>query len=90
MARELLMEMEGGEVRAAIMENDSLVDLIVERESGGSIVGNIYLGRVERVITATDRLIARHLAVRLNTVLQAEELPAGVTDLATGLALIAA
>ena len=51
MARELLMEMEGGEVRAAIMENDSLVDLIVERESGGSIVGNIYLGRVERVIT---------------------------------------
>ena len=40
---------------------------------------------VERVITATDRLVARHLAVRLNTVLQAEELPATVADLATGL-----
>ncbi len=50
MSRELLIEREGDEVRAALLEDGSLVDLIVERESGGSIVGNIYLGRVERVI----------------------------------------
>ena len=50
MSRELLIETEGDEVRAAVIEDGSLVDLIVERESGGSIVGNIYLGRVERVI----------------------------------------
>jgi ribonuclease G len=50
MSRELLIETEGDEVRAAVIEDGSLVDLIIERENGGSIVGNIYLGRVERVI----------------------------------------
>ncbi|NKB21229.1 MAG: Rne/Rng family ribonuclease [Alphaproteobacteria bacterium] len=50
MSRELLIETEGDEVRAALLEDGTLVDLIVERENGASIVGNIYLGRVERVI----------------------------------------
>jgi len=50
MSRELLIETEGDEVRAAVIEEGDLVDLIVERASGGSIVGNIYVGRVERVI----------------------------------------
>ena len=41
---------------------------------------------VEGVVAAADRLVRRHLTVRLNAVLQAEELPAGVTDLRTRLA----
>ena len=45
---------------------------------------------VERIITATDGLVGGHLAIRLDTVLEAVKLPATVTDLATGLALIAA
>ena len=40
---------------------------------------------VERVITTSDGLVRRHLTIRLDTVLQAEQLPAGVTDLDTGL-----
>ena len=40
---------------------------------------------VERVITTTDGLVRRHLTIRLNAVLEAEQLPAGVTDLDTGL-----
>ena len=37
--------------------------------------------RVEGVIAAADGLVAGHLAVGLNAVLQAVQLPAGVADL---------
>lgn len=40
---------------------------------------------VEGVITATDGFITGHLAIRLDAVLEAEELPASVTGLDTGL-----
>jgi len=40
---------------------------------------------VEGIITSSDSLIGWHLTVRLNTVLEAEELPTGITDLATSL-----
>jgi len=40
---------------------------------------------VESIITTTDGFIGGHLTVWLNTVLEAEELPAGVTNLDTGL-----
>jgi hypothetical protein len=39
--------------------------------------------RVEGIITSTDRLITGHLTIRLDTMLEAEELPACVTDLHT-------
>merc|ERR1719316_2064399 len=62
--------------------------LQVHEDAPRHVLAGARLGEegVERVITATDRLVARHLAVRLNTVLQAEELPATVPDLAPGLA----
>ena len=41
--------------------------------------------RVEGVITTSDGLVRRHLTIRLDTVLQAVEFPAGITDLDTGL-----
>ena len=50
MAREILIEKEGHELRAAVLDDGWLVDLFIERETRNSIVGNIYLGRVERVI----------------------------------------
>jgi len=40
---------------------------------------------VESIITTSDGLVRWHLAVRLDTVLEAEKLPAGVTNLATSL-----
>jgi hypothetical protein len=42
--------------------------------------------RVEGIVTASNCLIRGHLAVRLDAVLEAEELPAGVTNLDTSLA----
>ena len=41
---------------------------------------------VEAVVSSTDGLIRGHLAIRLNAVLQAVELPAGVANLTSGLA----
>jgi hypothetical protein len=41
---------------------------------------------VERVITSTNGLVRWHLTIGLDTVLQAVEFPAGVTNLATSLA----
>lgn len=40
---------------------------------------------VERVVTTSDGLVAGHLAIRLDSVLQAVQLPAGVSDLDSGL-----
>lgn len=40
---------------------------------------------VESIITSTNSLIRWHLSVWLDSVLEAEELPASVTDLDTGL-----
>ena len=51
MKRELLIERTAAEARLAILEDDIVVDLIVERDAGASLVGNIYLGRVQRVVT---------------------------------------
>ncbi|MBT5457948.1 MAG: Rne/Rng family ribonuclease, partial [Rhodospirillaceae bacterium] len=50
MKRELLIEAVGSEARIAVLEDDNVVDLIVERDAGASVVGNIYLGRVQRVV----------------------------------------
>jgi hypothetical protein len=40
---------------------------------------------VEGIVTTTDGFIGRHLAIRLNTVLEAVKFPASITDLDTGL-----
>jgi hypothetical protein len=40
---------------------------------------------VEGVVAATNGLVRGHLAVRLDSVLEAEEFPAGISDLDTGL-----
>jgi hypothetical protein len=40
---------------------------------------------VESIVTSSDSLVRRHLSIRLNTVLETVEFPAGVTDLDTGL-----
>jgi len=45
---------------------------------------------VECIISSTDGLVARHLTIWLDTVLEAEELPAGVTNLDTTLTQVEA
>ena len=43
---------------------------------------------VKGVISSTDSLVRRHLAVGLDTMLETVELPAGISDLNTGLSSV--
>jgi hypothetical protein len=45
---------------------------------------------VERVITSADCFVARHLTIRLNAMLEAEELPASVSNLNASLSEVKA
>jgi hypothetical protein len=61
--------------------------LEIEEDGSWDVLTSTSLGEegVESIITTTDGFIGWHLTVWLDSVLEAEELPAGVTDLDTGL-----
>ena len=61
--------------------------LKIEEDGSWDVLSSTSLGEegVEGIITTTDGLVRGHLSIRLDTVLEAEELPAGVTDLDTSL-----
>jgi hypothetical protein len=65
--------------------NDS--GLKVDEDGTGDVLSGTSLGKegVEGVVTTTDGLIRGHLTIGLDSVLKTVELPAGVTDLDTGL-----
>src|ERR1700722_18529746 len=50
MSTELIINASLPEVRIAQMEDGEIQDLLIERASGKGIVGNIYKGRVTRVL----------------------------------------
>ncbi|MEE2996903.1 MAG: Rne/Rng family ribonuclease [Pseudomonadota bacterium] len=54
MSQELFINVTSVEIRAALMDEGRMLDLIVERRERASLVGNIYLGRVERVMTGME------------------------------------
>jgi len=54
MTEELLIEVVPGQVRAALVADGALVDLVIERGMRPSLVGNVYLGRVQRVLPGMD------------------------------------
>lgn len=62
--------------------------LQVNKDGPGNVLPSPSLAEegCEGVIVTSDRLVARHLAVRLNSVFQAVEFPAGVPHLDTSLA----
>jgi len=61
--------------------------LQINEDGTGHVLAGAGLGEkgVEGIITATDSLVGGHLTIRLDTMLEAEKLPAGVTNLDTGL-----
>ena len=61
--------------------------LEIEEDGSWDVLTGTSLGEegVESVITTTDGFIGWHLTVWLDSVLEAEKFPAGVTDLDTGL-----
>lgn len=42
------------EIRVAILENDEVAELYFDREKKDSIIGNIYLGRVQKIMSGLD------------------------------------
>src|SRR5262245_42213872 len=50
MEEELLINVNGFETRAALLQNHSLVEVHLQRSGTYSLTGNIYKGRVERIL----------------------------------------
>lgn len=50
MVKDILLDVGIGEVRLAVLENGELSEVYVERREGESLVGNVYRGRVARVL----------------------------------------
>src|SRR5207253_11088981 len=50
MKREILINATPRETRVAILEDDQLVELLVERPDSRRMVGDVYLGKVEAVL----------------------------------------
>ena len=74
----------------SVGSSSDLIDngwLEIEEDSSWDVLSSTSLGEegVESVVTTTNGFVGRHLTIWLNTVLEAEELPAGVTNLNTGL-----
>ena len=50
MLKELVVNSAPHETRVALLENGTIVEVFIEREDETSIAGNIYKGRVQRVL----------------------------------------
>jgi ribonuclease G len=50
MLKELVVNSAPHETRVALLENNTIVEVFIEREDETSIAGNIYKGRVQRVL----------------------------------------
>jgi ribonuclease G len=48
--KELIVTSNGHQTMAAILEDDQVVELSVERERQRGVVGNVYKGRVSKVL----------------------------------------
>jgi len=59
----------------------------IKEDGSWNVLTSTSLGEegVEGIVTTTDRFVGWHLTIWLDSVLKAEEFPAGVTDLDTGL-----
>jgi len=76
---EVLIEVRPGRTRTALLEAGRLVELIVEDENNPSLVGNIYLGRVEKVIDSLNAAFIDLGLDRSGFLAMAEARPAGET-----------
>ena len=74
----------------SVGSSSDLIDdggLEIQEDSPGDVLASSSLAEegVEGVVSASDGLVRGHLTVGLDAVLQAVELPAGITDLDSGL-----
>jgi len=52
--REMVIRQRGGVTQIAVVEDDMLVEHYVARESQSSLIGNVYLGRVQNVLPSME------------------------------------
>src|SRR5512140_1264923 len=50
MNKEMIISSGGHDTRVAILEDDQVVEIFIERENQRGVVGNIYKGRVSKVL----------------------------------------
>ena len=50
----ILIEARPGQIRVALLADGRLVDLVLAREDLATVSGNLYLGRVEKVVPRLD------------------------------------
>ena len=59
MKREILINATARETRVAILEDDELVELLVDRPDARRMVGDIYLGKVDAVLPGLQAALKR-------------------------------
>jgi ribonuclease G len=50
MNKEMIISSDGHDTRVAILEDDQVVEIFIERENQRGVVGNVYKGRVSKVL----------------------------------------
>ena len=50
MTKEMIISSNGHDTRVAILEDDQVVEIFIERENQRGVVGNVYKGRVSKVL----------------------------------------
>ena len=60
MPSELIINATFSETRIAFLENGILTEFFIERKNDRSIVGNIYKGRVVRILARDGRGLCRY------------------------------
>src|SRR5262245_49241197 len=50
MTKEMIVSSNGHETRVAILEEDLVAEIFIERERQRGVVGNVYKGRVSKVL----------------------------------------
>src|SRR6476620_4983771 len=89
MNKEMIISSNGHETRVAILEDDQLAELFVEREQNRGVVGNVYKGRVSKVLPGMqssfvdiglERDAFLYVTEVVNTVEEFERLESGDED----------
>jgi len=89
MNKEMIISSSGHDTRVAILEDDQVVEVFIERENQRGVVGNIYKGRVSKVLPGMqssfidiglERDAFLYVSEVVNTVEEFERLESGDED----------
>jgi ribonuclease G len=80
MAEEILINITSREVRAAFLENGTLQDIYIERNFKQSIVGNIYKGKVNRLLPGIQAAFI-DIGLERAAFLHAKDISETITDI---------